>query len=158
MDNPQLFHSFFTNSTNHANFYTLVECLLSGFTPVYKARSQQSGKFVTIITNSDIDTEEEKAGILEEIGILTTTHHPNIVAFVDAFYHNECVWKVLEFIDGISLDRLATKAMLQENHIAHISSKIAKALSYLHGLNRIHRDIKAQNILLSIDGEVKLSM
>ncbi len=46
---------------------------------------------------------------------------------------------------------------LQEATIAYVLCETVKALEYLHGEHRIHRDMKAANILLSAEGEVKIS-
>jgi len=47
--------------------------------------------------------------------------------------------------------------VLKENQIAYLVGEVLKALSYLHSLHRVHRDIKTDNILLNADGEVKLA-
>lgn len=46
---------------------------------------------------------------------------------------------------------------LQEKQIQYICAEMLRGLDYLHGLNRVHRDIKCGNILLTDDGRVKLA-
>lgn len=46
---------------------------------------------------------------------------------------------------------------LEEPEIAHVLRQVLKALVYLHGEHRVHRDIKAANVLLSAEGAVKIS-
>jgi len=46
---------------------------------------------------------------------------------------------------------------LTEAQMAYMTTEVLKALSYLHTVHRIHRDIKTDNVLLSMDGAVKLA-
>ena len=45
---------------------------------------------------------------------------------------------------------------ISEFHIARVAREILKALTYLHSLNRIHRDVRSDNILLNAKGDIKL--
>jgi serine/threonine protein kinase len=65
---------------------------------------------------------------------------------------------VMEYCDLGSLTELIKPKSMREKHIAFVASEILQALQYLHSLNRIHRDIKAENILVKSDGCLKLGI
>lgn len=62
----------------------------------------------------------------------------------------------MEFMAGGKLTDLLLQSRFSEPQIAAICKETLEALRYLHKMNRIHRDIKSDNILLSSTGEVKL--
>ena len=98
--------------------------------------------------------------------------------FANFFYPNKVV---MEFCGGGSLleiIELFPKLILKESHVAYIVREVdsplrpplshsrtfsltllkcAQALRYIHQMNRLHRDIKSNNVLLSSSGQVKLS-
>jgi serine/threonine protein kinase len=63
----------------------------------------------------------------------------------------------MELMDGGSLTNVATYCECQEPHIAYFMREVLKALDYMHKRNKIHRDIKTDNVLLKKNGEVKLA-
>ena len=62
----------------------------------------------------------------------------------------------MEYMDGGALTEVISICQITEAQIACICTEILKALVKIHEDNRIHRDIKSDNILISISGEIKL--
>jgi len=66
----------------------------------------------------------------------------------------------MEFMGGGCLTEVLNQfeaVRLTERHIATICRETLRGLQYIHGMNRIHRDIKSDNILLGVAGEVKIA-
>ncbi len=82
-----------------------------------------------------------------------------VVEFKDCFFVDAEIWIVMEFCLGGSVaDMLdATQRTLSEPQIRAICACAAMGLAYLHENHKIHRDLKAGNILLSLDGKAKLA-
>ncbi|NWY14403.1 PAK3 kinase, partial [Aphelocoma coerulescens] len=70
---------------------------------------------------------------------------------------DEDLWLVMEYVDGSTLTSVLTRISMEERMIAAISRECLKALDFLHSKNVIHRDVKSDNILLGMDGSVKLT-
>eukprot|EP01105_Mastigella_eilhardi_P002588 TRINITY_DN1325_c0_g1_i2.p1 TRINITY_DN1325_c0_g1~~TRINITY_DN1325_c0_g1_i2.p1 ORF type:complete len:1080 (+),score=220.34 TRINITY_DN1325_c0_g1_i2:54-3293(+) len=105
-------------------------------------------------------TEKNKKQITLEIAMLRACRHPNIIAFYQCFLKGTQIWVLMEYMDGGSLAQLIDRRgniPLLERHIAYIITHVLHALCYLHQATRLHRDIKSDNILLSLDGNVKLA-
>jgi thousand and one amino acid protein kinase len=84
--------------------------------------------------------------------------HANIVAYKGCYLDGIEVWLALEFCLGSALDVMeAIKTGLSEPQILGITSAVLKALEYLHNQEKMHRDVKAGNILLAQNAEVKLA-
>ena len=84
--------------------------------------------------------------------------HPNTVAIYDVSPAMENPYIVMEYIEGESLaDRVKREGALQTAEVVRITAAVLSALSEAHEQGIIHRDIKAQNILLSSDGQVKVT-
>ncbi|XP_053708951.1 STE20-like kinase b isoform X3 [Synchiropus splendidus] len=94
-----------------------------------------------------------------EIDILASCDHPNIVKLLDAFYYESKLWILIEFCAGGAMDAvmLELERPLTEPQIKVVCRQTLQALLYLHDNKIIHRDLKAGNILLTLDGDVKLA-
>jgi len=84
--------------------------------------------------------------------------HPNIATVYDAFETEDSYCIALEYVPGISLDeRLKAGPPLTNPEIAVLAGQIASGLDYAHRRGIVHRDVKPGNILLSEEGEVKIT-
>lgn len=103
--------------------------------------------------------QANKKIILNEIRIMKEMNHPNIVNFLDSYFHEGTIWVSMEYVDGASLAEVieTCEEKLTEPQIAFICKNVLQGLKYLHSRNCIHRDIKSDNILLGLDGVIKIT-
>ncbi len=84
--------------------------------------------------------------------------HPNIVPVFDWGESESTYFIVMEYVDGEALSSIIrTQAPLEPEHAASIAVDIAKALSYAHRHGVVHRDVKPGNVLITSDGQVKVT-
>ncbi|KAM9847872.1 STE20-like serine/threonine-protein kinase isoform 2-T2 [Aulostomus maculatus] len=128
------------------------------FGKVYKAQNKQNGTLAAAKV-IDTKTEDELEDYMVEIDILASCNHHHIVKLLDAFYFEGKLWILIEFCAGGAVDAimLELERPLTEPQIRVVCKQTLEALCYLHENKVIHRDLKAGNILLSLDGEVKLA-
>ncbi|XP_037321961.2 STE20-like serine/threonine-protein kinase isoform X2 [Pungitius pungitius] len=128
------------------------------FGKVYKAQNKQN-KTLAAAKVIDTKTEDELEDYMVEIEILASCDHHHIVKLLDAFYFDGKLWILIEFCAGGAVDAimLELERPLTEPQIRVVCRQTLEALSYLHDNKVIHRDLKAGNILLSLNGEVKLA-
>uniref|UniRef100_A0A8C3A3Y7 non-specific serine/threonine protein kinase n=1 Tax=Cyclopterus lumpus TaxID=8103 RepID=A0A8C3A3Y7_CYCLU len=129
------------------------------FGKVYKARNKETG---ALAAAKVIDTkcEEELEDYIVEIDILAKCDHRYIVKLLDAFYHDNKLWIMIEFCPGGAVDAIMLELDrgLTEPQIKVVCREMLEALDYLHRMKIIHRDLKAGNILLMLDGDIKLDV
>ncbi|KAK5854134.1 hypothetical protein PBY51_015230 [Eleginops maclovinus] len=128
------------------------------FGKVFKAQNKQNGTLAAAKV-IDTKTEDELEDYMVEIEILASCDHHHIVKLLDAFYFEGKLWILIEFCGGGAVDAimLELERPLTEPQIRVVCRQTLEALYYLHENKVIHRDLKAGNILLSLDGEVKLA-
>lgn len=130
------------------------------FGAVYYARCLISKEVVAIKKMSYLGKQslEKWQDILKEIRFLRQLNHPNTVEYKGCYLRDHTAWLVMEYCLGSASDIIEVhKRPLKEEEIAAICEGVLQGLHYLHSLNRIHRDIKAGNILLTENGTVKLA-
>ncbi|KAM4030485.1 STE20-like serine/threonine-protein kinase isoform 1-T1 [Anomaloglossus baeobatrachus] len=128
------------------------------FGKVYKAQSKETG-ILAAAKVIDTKSEDELEDYMVEIDILASCDHPHIVKLLDAFYYENNLWILIEFCAGGAVDAvmLELERPLTEPQIRVVCKQTLEALVYLHDNKIIHRDLKAGNILLTLDGDVKLA-
>jgi len=104
-------------------------------------------------------SDQERKQILMEIRTLHKSHVPGIISFVNAFYADNAVHIVLEYMNCGSLASVLERhGPLPEVLLARVSSDVLGGIDHLHRvLKVVHRDIKPANVLLNDRGEVKLA-
>uniref|UniRef100_A0A8C6UG98 non-specific serine/threonine protein kinase n=1 Tax=Neogobius melanostomus TaxID=47308 RepID=A0A8C6UG98_9GOBI len=128
------------------------------FGKVYKAKNKETGVLAAAKV-IETKSEEELEDYMVEIDILAKCDHCYIVKLLDAFYYENNLWIMIEFCPGGAVDAtmLELDRGLTEPQIKVVCRQMLEALVYLHSMKIIHRDLKAGNILLMLDGDIKLA-
>ncbi|CAI5983155.1 unnamed protein product [Closterium sp. NIES-65] len=138
--------------------FQLTELIGKGsFGDVFKGIDKETGKQVAVKIIDLEEAEDDVEDIQKEIALLAECRAPNITRYYGSSVHNTKLWIVMEFMAGGSVADLLQEAPLDEASIAYILHDLLQALEYLHSEKKIHRDIKAANILLNEDGDVKVA-
>ena len=142
--------------------YTIEKLLGEGsFGKVHLTKKEgDSKKYATKeIDREEIDSSEAKKYLINEIRILQSLNHPNIVKFVDIKKTKKHYYIMMEFCNGGELSKNLEKYMIKngtafpEELVQHFMRQIIDAFKYIHGKKIIHRDVKLDNILLHFDNE-----
>lgn len=93
-----------------------------------------------------------------EARAVASLSHGNIVAVYDVGFEENMHYIVMEFVEGESLkDYIRSMGALSTNDCVNIMCQMLEGLGYAHEHGIIHRDIKSHNIMLSLDGRVKVT-
>lgn len=95
--------------------------------------------------------------LVNEIRILRQANHKNVIRFRNCFLVKPELWVIMDYIDGGCLTDVLNyfpKVRMGEAEIAFVCAQVLNGLEYIHGLGRMHRDIKSDNVLLSSAGSV----
>ncbi|XP_077384611.1 serine/threonine-protein kinase 4-like [Festucalex cinctus] len=123
---------------------------------VFKAHYRETGEIVAI---KQVPVESDLQEIIKEISIMQQCNSPHVVRYYGSYFKNSDLWIVMEYCGAGSVSdiiRIRSKT-LSEEEMASILQSTLKGLEYLHFMRKIHRDIKAGNILLNAEGQAKLA-
>ncbi|KAI4388133.1 hypothetical protein MLD38_000491 [Melastoma candidum] len=139
--------------------FTSLELIGRGsFGDVYKAFDKELNKEVAIKVIDLEESEDEVEDIQKEIAVLSQCRSPYITEYYGSYLQQTKLWIVMEYMAGGSVaDLLQSGPPLDEMSIACILRDLLHAIEYLHNEGKIHRDIKAANILLTENGDVKVA-
>lgn len=141
-----------------ARFSSLELIGRGSFGDVYKGFDKELNKEVAIKVIDLEESEDEIEDIQKEISVLSQCRSPYITEYYGSYLHQTKLWIIMEYMAGGSVaDLLQSGPPLDEMSISCILRDLLHAIDYLHTEGKIHRDIKAANILLSENGDVKVA-
>lgn len=130
---------------------------------VYQAHDAAIDRKVAIkLVRAELLEGQERRDYVErfqrEAQAVGRCNHPGIVAIFDYALHEGNPFLVMEYVDGVGLDRaMAQGQRLDPGAAIHVILQVLDALACAHGVGIVHRDIKPANILLMTGGGVKVT-
>lgn len=150
-------------TTDPSTIYTSFILIAEGESgPLYAAKHIGTNKVVAI-KKIHKSASVKISKIRNELITMKMSRHPNVVEYITSYVTKDEIWVVMEFMDMALSDILSiepeegTCIAIEESIIARVAREILRALTRIHRLNRIHRDIRSDNILLNLRGDVKLT-
>lgn len=127
---------------------------------VYKARDQITGRLVAL-KKIRLDTESEgvPSTALREISLLKELNHPNVVRLLDVVHGEQKLYLVFEYLNQ-DLKKFMDASTSSELTTALVKSymwQLLQGVAYCHSNRVLHRDLKPQNLLIDIYGNIKLA-
>ena len=131
-----------------------------GMALVYRARDTLLNRVVAIKVLRDQFASDAEfiERFRREAQAAASLSHPNVVNIYDVGQTEQSHYIVMEYVQGQNLSAIIKeKGALSEHFVVSVAMQIAKALSHAHQHGIIHRDIKPHNILITQDGQVKVT-
>ena len=142
------------------NRYEILDCIGSGgMAVVFKAYDHRLNRLVAvkILKDEFMEDEDFLRHFHAESQAVAMLNHPNIVAIFDVSSQMDRDFIVMELLEGMTLkEYMAQSGKLPWRVALHFAIEIAMALEHAHGRRLVHRDIKPQNIMVSVKGSVKV--
>jgi tRNA A-37 threonylcarbamoyl transferase component Bud32 len=130
-----------------------------GMAVVYKARQQSLRRLVAIkvVLAGQHASPEEITRFRIEVETVARLRHPNIVQIYEVGQHDGCPYCSLEFVEGGNLSQRLNGNPLPTEQAAQITEALARGMHAAHQRGIIHRDLKPSNVLLTADGQPKIT-
>eukprot|EP00128_Syssomonas_multiformis_P001322 Colp12_sorted_trinity150504_noHs@7975 len=121
-------------------------------------RDNPEKQYAAKIVNIDQGKVEKQVRCATEVYLLANLQHPHLVSFHEAFYNGKEVIMILEYCTPITtIIQDVCRKGLELSEVRAFGHQLLQALAYLHSRNVVHRDVKAANVLLASDGNIKLA-
>lgn len=143
-----------SQATGFGSQYRILQQLGKGhFATVYLCVERTTGFKFAVKKFEKRMGESQKSqteGLQQEIAVLKSVSHPNVLCLKDTFNESDGVYLVLELAaEGELFNWIVTKQKLTEDETRKVFIQLFQGTKYLHERNIVHRDIKPENILLT---------
>jgi eukaryotic-like serine/threonine-protein kinase len=143
------------------NHIEIIDAIGSGgAAQVYRGVNLQNGKLVAVkmLWKNLFSNENLRRQFIEEANQYLYLNHPNIVNLQDFIIKPDAYYLVMEYIDGRTLEDYINRVSgpIPEVVAANMLKYVLEAIGYAHANEVLHLDIKPSNIMITIDGEVKV--
>ena len=129
-----------------------------GMADVYRAQDELLEREVAVkVLRARTATQRDRARFETEAKTVAQFDHPHLVTLLDAGIDHDTPYLVMDLVDGPSLAAACADGPLPAEQVAGIGAALCEALSYVHGHDVVHRDLKPGNVLLGSDGRVRLA-
>jgi len=144
--------------TTIGHFRILAKLGEGGMGIVYKAEDQKlkrevALKFLPVHLTA---TEEERARFVQEAQSAATLNHPNVCTIYGIEEHEGQQFIEMEYVDGVTLREKFEGKQLKGEEGVDFAIQIGEALSEAHSKGIVHRDVKAENIMVNAKNQVKV--
>jgi tRNA A-37 threonylcarbamoyl transferase component Bud32/tetratricopeptide (TPR) repeat protein len=129
-----------------------------GMGEVHLARDARLGRDVALkcISQSKDLTPKRRQRQEREARAIAALAHPSIAQIYDVVTHDDRDWLVLEFVEGHTLSELLATGPLPIDRTVRLAIQVAEALAHAHDAGILHRDLKADNVMVSPGDRVRL--
>ncbi|KAI0537452.1 serine/threonine-protein kinase [Xylaria digitata] len=145
----------------HLGMFTIGRPLGKGkFGRVYLAKHRESSYICALkmLKKEEITREKAEMHVRREIEVHSNLRHPGILGFYGWFHDSRRIFLILEYAAGGELFKiLQREGSFSEKRAARYIAQVTSSLMYLHSKNVMHRDMKPENILIGLYGELKLA-
>jgi serine/threonine protein kinase/tetratricopeptide (TPR) repeat protein len=130
-----------------------------GMGVVYKAQDTKLDRFVALkfLPSHVAKSEQEKSRFFQEAKSASALNHPNVCTIYGIDEADEMQFIEMELVDGATLrEKVASSSPLPIKQVVDYAIQIAEALQEAHSKGIIHRDIKAENIMVNSKDQIKV--
>ncbi|XP_035474360.1 serine/threonine-protein kinase PAK 6-like [Scophthalmus maximus] len=128
-----------------------------GSTGVVCIAQERHGGRQVAVKMMDVRQQQRRELLFNEVVIMRDYRHRNVVEMYRSALVEEELWVIMEYLQGGTLTDIISETRLNEQQMATVSEGVLQALTFLHSQGVIHRDVKSDSILLTLDGRIKLS-
>ncbi|EAR85533.1 kinase domain protein (macronuclear) [Tetrahymena thermophila SB210] len=134
--------------------YKMIKLIGKGSFGKVRLATNVNGKEFAVKSILKADAGERYYLLRRELDIMKKVDHPNLVKFYETYHDDKYLHIVMEFVQGKELsqycqERFEVNRKFTESEVAFIVRKLLSALSHMHNLGIIHRDIKLENIMIN---------
>ena len=126
---------------------------------VYRAYDQRLGvqRAIKVMLPSFAEKPRVRARFEAEARTMAVLDHPSIVRVYDVGSNDETAWIVMELVEGGSLLQKIGSSGISVEDCLRYTARVLEALEVAHRHEVVHRDIKPHNVLLTLDGEARIT-
>jgi serine/threonine protein kinase len=129
-----------------------------GMGVVYKAQDTKLDRIVALkfLPHHIVAGEEEQMRFLQEAKAAALLNHPNVCTIYDIREEGGQQFILMEFVDGVTLRQKMAQGALKTGDVLSYAVQIGEALQEAHSKGIVHRDVKAENIMVNSRNQIKV--